>query len=339
MTAIETRYYDGKSSQLRKVLIFPLPPDRLHVQGEGVDFGCALADVRISSRVGNTRRHLYFADGSQCETENNDAIDEMFAAARTAAPGRLLHHWESRLGYVLFALVLTAVSLWAGVVYGIPALAKQVAFSLPAATDKMLGRGALEALDNTLLQHTRLSPTRQSEVKALFASMKASIDDAADYQLELRASKLVGANAFALPSGIVVVTDAMVELAKSDGELIAVLAHEIGHLRQRHGLRRALQGSAMAVVVIAVTGDVGSLVSVTAALPALLVESKYSRDFEREADDFALEYLKRRGIPAEAMAEVLTRMDKQSGAAGDVPDFLSTHPATTERAQRTRVAH
>ncbi|MDH3209521.1 MAG: M48 family metallopeptidase [Burkholderiaceae bacterium] len=338
MTVFEARYYDGKSSQLRKVSIYPLPPDRLHVLGEGVDFSCTLAEIRASSRVGNTRRHLYFADGSQCETADNDAVDEILASANAAAPGRLLHRWESRLGYVLFALVLTAVSLWAGVVYGIPALAKQVAFSLPAATDRMLGQGALEGLDKTLLRQTRLSPQRQSEVKALFDDMKANIEDAGDYRLELRASKMIGANAFALPSGIVVVTDPLVRLAKSDGELVAVLAHEIGHLRQRHGLRRALQGSAMAVVVIAVTGDVGSLVSVTAALPALLVESKYSRDFEREADDFALDYLQRHDIAPEAMGEILLRMGKQVGAAGDVPDFLSSHPATRERAERSRVA-
>jgi len=337
MTAVEARFYDGKSSQQRKVSIHSEPPDRLRVVGDGVDFRCGLAEVRPSSRVGNTRRHLYFADGSQCETEDNDAIDEIFSGVQAGTFERLLHRWESRLGYVLFALVLTAASLWAGVTYGIPALAKQVAFSLPAATDKMLGQEALEGLDKVLLKPTQLPPKRQAELRALFSDMTDSIPGAADYRLELRASKMIGANALALPSGIVVVTDPLVELAHSDDELIAVLAHEIGHLRQRHGLRRVLQDSATVLVVIAVTGDISSVVSLTAALPALLVQSKYSRDFEREADDFAFDYLKRRAIPAESLTAILLRMEKKTGASGNFPDYLSSHPATKERAERSRV--
>lgn len=336
MTAVEARFYDGKSSQQRKVSIYREPPDRLRVVGEGIDFSCRLAEVRPSSRVGNTRRHLHFADGSQCETDNNDAIDEIFSGVSTAAFGHLLHRWESLPGYVLFALVVTIVSLWAGVTYGIPALAKQVAFSLPAATDKVLGQEALEGLDKTFLKPTHLPPKRQAELRALFADMVASLPGAGDYQLALRSSKAIGANALALPSGIVVVTDALVELAKSDDELVAVLAHEIGHLRQRHSLRQVLQHSGTALVVIAVTGDIGSLVSVTAALPALLVQSKYSRDFEREADDFAFDYLKRRGIPTESLTAILLRMEQKAGASHNGPDYLSSHPATQERAERSR---
>lgn len=338
MTVVEARFYNGKSSQQRQVSISFEPPDRLHVAGDGVDFSCALAEVQASSRVGNTRRHLRFADGSECETEDNDAIDEIFSGVRAAAFGRLLYRWESRLGYVLFALVLTAASLWAGITYGIPALARQVAFSLPPATDKMLGQKALEGLDQVLLAPTRLRPERQAQLQRLFSDAAAGIDGARDYRLELRASKRIGANALALPSGIVVVTDPLVELAKNDAELIAVLAHEIGHLRQRHGLRRVLQDSSTALLVIALTGDIGSVVSLTAALPALLLQSKYSRDFEREADDFAFAYLTRRGIPAQSLAELLLRMEQQAGAAGNLPNYLSSHPATEERAERSRVA-
>jgi len=336
MTAVEARFYDGKSSQQRKVSIYAEPPGRLRVVGEGVDFSCALTEVSASSRVGNTRRHLTFADGSQCETEDNDAIDEIFSGVRTATFGRMLHRWESRLGYVLLALVLTMVSLWAGVTYGIPALARQVAFSLPASTDRMLGQEALAGLDKALLEPTKLSPKRQAELKGLFSDMTAGIPGASDYRIELRASKMIGANALALPSGIVVVTDPLVDLASNDGELIAVLAHEIGHLRQRHNLRRVLQDSATVLVVIAVTGDIGSIISLTAALPALLVQSRYSRNFEREADDFAFDYLKQRAIPAESLTAILRRMEKKAGASGKFPDYLSSHPTTQERAERSR---
>jgi len=338
MTPLTARYYDGKTSQQRDVLIRIEPPGRLHVSGDGIDFSCHIAQVQPSPRVGNTRRHLQFPDGSQCETEDNDAVDGIFAGSTSEAPGRLIHLWESRFGYALVALALTAAALWGGITYGIPALAKQVAFGLPASTEKAIGRNALAGLDQILLSPSELPPAREEKLRALFSSMLSDVEGAADYRLELRASKALGANALALPSGVVVLTDRLVELAKNDAELIAVLAHEIGHLRHRHTLRRLLQDSATVLLMAAATGDLTSVVSLASALPAILVQAKYSRDFEREADDFALEYMKRQGVAPESLGAILLRMEEGRGKAGDVPDYLSTHPATRERAERSRAA-
>lgn len=335
MTPVEASFYDGRSSLKHKVLIHPVPPDRLRVTGEGVDFSCALAEVRASSRVGNTRRHLYFADGSQCESEDNDAIDELFSGMRAEASGRLLHHWESRLGYAAAALVVTVFLAWAGITYGLPALAKQVAFGLPAATQTLIGRDTLAVFDKVLLAPTQLPVERQTELRTVFSRVTEGLEGAGDYRLELRAGRRLGPNALALPSGIVVVTDELVMLAKSDQELISVLAHEIGHLKQRHALRHLLQDSATALLIAAVVGDITSITSLAAALPTMLLQAKYSRDFETEADDFAFEYLKRRGIPVEAFSAILLRMEEKT-PANDAPIYLSTHPATRERAARFR---
>lgn len=339
MTPLKARYYDGKTSQQRDVLIRIDSPGRLHVSGDGIDFSCHIAHVLPSPRVGNTRRHLQFPDGSQCETEDNDAVDGIFAGSTSEGAGRLIHLWESRLSYALIALALTAAALWAGITYGLPVLAKQVAFGLPASTEKAIGRNALAGLDRILLSPSELPPAREEKLRALFSRMMSDLEGAADYRLEFRASKTLGANALALPSGVVVVTDKLVELAQSDAELTAVLAHEIGHLRQRHTLRRLLQDSATVLLMAAVTGDLTSVVSLASALPAMLLQAKYSRDFEREADDFALEYMRRHGVAPESLGAILLRMEEQRGAARDVPDYLSTHPATRERAQRSRAAH
>ena len=87
MTQVTARYYDGKTSQQREVLIWA-EPGRLRVIGDGIDFSCAIAEVRPSPRVGNTRRHLRFADGSVCETEDNDAVDRIFAGLPSEASDR-----------------------------------------------------------------------------------------------------------------------------------------------------------------------------------------------------------------------------------------------------------
>ncbi len=326
------RYYDGKSSQAYAVELRLDASGQLHLAGEGVARNYPLAAVRASSRVGNTRRHLYFADGAQCETEDNDAVDALFN--QHLASHRHLQHWESGLHYALLALALTVVITWASILYGIPALAKQIAFGLPVATDQLIGKQALTELDQHFLQPSKLPAARQAQLHRLFATLQRDIPAAQSYQLALRDSSIIGANALALPSGVIVMTDPLVKLAQQDAELLAVLAHEIGHLQQRHAMRQILQNSVTALVVMSLTGDIASTTSLAAGLPTLLVQSKYSRDFEREADDFSFTYLKQQHYPTTALTGILLRMEKREAEADSLLDYFSTHPATTDRAKR-----
>ena len=162
--------------------------------------------------------------------------------------------------------------------------------------------------------------------------MTAPLDDGHEYQLEFRRSEDIGANAFALPSGIVVMTDELVELAKSDEEIVAVLAHEIGHVRGRHALRQLLQAAGISALAVALLGDVSSISGILSAAPALL-HAKHSRDFEREADVFAKQWLREHDIDGDALRrdpvphDRFARRTRRSGAI----DYFSSHPPTDER--------
>ena len=147
--------------------------------------------------------------------------------------------------------------------------------------------------------------------------------------LEFRKSPAVGPNAFALPGGTVVLLDELVAAARHDDEIAAVLAHEIGHLVEQHTMRHVLQTSGAGVIVAAVIGDVLSLSSYAAAVPAFLLDAGYSRAFEREADDFGLGLLDRAGIDRGHFVRFLTRMEQEHPSG--VPGFLSTHPRAEER--------
>jgi predicted Zn-dependent protease len=220
----------------------------------------------------------------------------------------------------------------------IPAAAKQIAFNLPPSTERLIGQHALETLDHSVLEPSRLSLERQSQLRELFSSMLLTLDGAGTYQIAFRSSKQLGANALALPSGTIVITDGLVNLAANDHEIKAVLAHEIGHLQERHGLRQLLQSSATALLAIGLVGDVSTGSSFLAALPTLLLQSKYSKEFEKQADAFAFAYLKRAGIPAEALLSLLQRIERQSDKAGTLPDYLSSHPGIQERVENAKTA-
>lgn len=329
-------YFDGKSTDGRPVALELDAQRVLHVRGSGIDLAWPLAEARASERIGASRRRIYFPGGAQCETADNDAVDALFEGQAPAA-SRLLHRWESGLRYAVAALVITVAAAWAVIVWGIPALARQVAFALPAATEKLIGSDALAALDRAVLKPSRLPAARQDALRGLYAGMTRNIEGADGYRLEFRQGGRAGANALALPAGIIVVTDELVELSKDDREIEAVLAHEIGHLRQRHLLRQVLQNSAAALLIAASVGDLTSLTSLAAAAPTLLLQAKFSRDFEREADDFSIEYLAKRRIPPEMFGAILQRLQEKKraeGKGGEGADYLSSHPATRERIER-----
>jgi predicted Zn-dependent protease len=226
--------------------------------------------------------------------------------------------------------------------YGVPALARHVAFALPVAVESSLGRESLAALDHLFFAPSGLPASRRAELTGLFRRMTAILPGTAGCRLEFRASKQLGANALALPAGIVVVTDDLVKMAHNDDELAAVMAHELGHEQGRHALRHVLQNSAAGLVMATITGDIVSVTSFSATLPTALVDASFSRDFEREADDVAIAYLKQEGIPPKRYADILSRLQAQLDArhgksASDgskVRNYLSTHPETGERIRR-----
>ena len=331
MMEIAASFYDGKTSQRKEVRIYFDPAGQLRITGLESDLTYALSEIRISPRVGNTPRSIYLPGDAKCETLDNDTID---AILRLQGRGRwqaFLHKLESRLGYVLLLLVLTVIGSWGLVEYGIPALAKRAAYALPESADAALGQDGLRVLDQVLFSPSDLEEKRQSQLRSLFDDMTQGLAEVHDFRLEFRKSDRVGPNAFALPSGIIVVTDELVLFAKHQNELIAVLAHEIGHVIHRHTLRMLLQKSVVVLVIASITGDVTSVTALSAAMPTILLEAKYSRAFEMEADQFALQYLRSRNISSKYFVDILLRLEKEIGHDSVTHNYLASHPATSER--------
>ena len=69
------------------------------------------------------------------------------------------------------------------------------------------------------------------------------------------------------------------------------------------------------------------------ALPATLAELAYSRDFEREADDYAAAMMRVNALSVSPMIELFEKMEKQVGGEG-VSRYLSSHPHYRERIER-----
>lgn len=329
MSPIQADYYDGKTSARHPVSLL-VGGGQLKVIGADVNEQFDLRRVRRSLRIADTPRWLYLPGGGACVTDDNDAIDRI---TRTRRYDRILQRWESRPALAALAVALVAFGTWVLVDRGLPVAADEIARRIPVQAETVLGQKTLEGMDRFLLQPSTLPAKRQEALRAKLAALTQAAGDRTRYRLEFRASKALGANAFALPAGVVVLLDDLVKLARRDDEILGVLAHELGHVSHRHTMRRLLESSATALVVAGLTGDIASTTSLAAAAPTLLVQTKYSRDNEREADAYAVELMRKANLDPRHLAVMLGRLETHArGKHRDgFPTFLSTHPATEER--------
>lgn len=336
MMEIRGNWFDGKTSQA--------VPAICRVTEEGAVFilceksrtqlsGTWWKDVRVGPRIGSGVRSFSFPGGEIFETFVNDAVDALIRQHKTGLVWRMVHGMESRLRFVAVAVLLFAGLLFGGIRYGIPFMAGVVAPRLPQGMYATASDKTLKTLDAMLLDPTELPASVQERVQQRFAPLVAAHREYG-IQVLFRKGNAVGANAFALPDGTVVFTDAMVELAIHDAELEAVLAHEIGHVVHRHAMRRMIQDSLLAFTFMAITGDVSGSSELFFGLPVMLTELSYSRGFEREADLYALAWLQENGIAPLHFARLMERVAKEAGEeqnASSWKHYLSTHPHTKER--------
>ena len=231
---------------------------------------------------------------------------------------------------MIAALLVCVAMVIAAYVYGIPITARMAADRFPVSILARVDTETLAALDRQVFAPSALPLDRQDAIARAFRALKRPEGERAPSNLVFRKSDAIGANAMALLGGTIVVTDALIALARDDREILGVLAHEAGHVAGRHVLRGVVQDSLVSMLLALVIGDVSAL---AAAASSSVLEASYSRDLEREADAYAIAMLTMNGIPLKCLADMLRRLDSAAGASG-MPSalrYLSTHPATEER--------
>lgn len=325
------RFFDGRTARPHLVHVWFLPGLELAIQGERVEHRCRAQDVQLDPRLENTPRFLHLADRQTCEFTDLAALEHALAAWPEAAR---FHRRAPGLRAATVALVFLAVGTWLAITQALPAAARTLATALPANIVHNLGRNALADLDDSVFEPSRIPQARQNELRAKARAFLAAAGESPDLAVEFRAAPQIGANAMALPSGEIVLTDDLVRLAQHDEQILAVLAHEAGHLHHRHSLRQILQGSAVAITVALAAGK-DTADSLHGKLASNLLNSRYSRDFEYEADAFAVTVLQRAGIPPARLGEMLDLLEQQqktrSRQTGVLDSYLGTHPTTPER--------
>ena len=157
-------------------------------------------------------------------------------------------------------------------------------------------------------------------------------------ELQIYVSAQEESNAYAVPGGTIVFSAGAMLAAENPAQIAAVLAHELGHIIYEHISRTLLLRVSGVTLTAWLTGANG-IALILNEIPNM----SFSRELEREADQFAIEVLKAAGISPMYLADFL-KIEPKSNADSDAqtepgwPDFLSTHPATEERIEMIQSA-
>ncbi|MFT4171727.1 MAG: M48 family metallopeptidase [Rhodocyclaceae bacterium] len=273
-----------------------------------------LDEVGLSDRASGVPRLLHLPDGGVCEVDDVEALDEVLARARREERSARRKRWFKAVAFTLASILCIGLLAWR---WATPAAADVLAERIPGSWVRAASAHTLGLLDQETLRPSRLPIERQTTLSNLFAGMRAPAG-APPYRLLFRHGGSAGATVMSLPSGDIIVTDELVELMNDDREILAMLAHELGHLRYQHSLKRAVNHTALASAMASVWGDPDAG---AAALAEGMLQSDCPLDFERAADDFAVAMLRANEMDDTVLIRALQLLAAQPPRDASLPPF------------------
>jgi Zn-dependent protease with chaperone function len=341
---LAAEYFDGASARAHRVHL-SIAADHLLLQGDSIALQIPLAHVQWPERTRHGKRVAHLRDGGSLQAEHAASWDAWLAAAgvRESHVVRAQQSWRATAASVV-ALLLLAV---AGYLWGLPWAARAIVAFVPSSVDRSIGDAAWESIAPRWLAPSTLPPARQQALRDGFARLVERTYPAharPEHELRFHGSThgRLGANAFALPGGRIVITDELVRLLEGrDDVVLGVLAHELGHVHHRHGMRSLVQVTLLGTATSLAFGDFSN---VLAAAPVLFGQLGYSRDFEREADEHAVRMLRACELSPELMVTLFERLASarpgkgDGGARGGIGIAFASHPADAERIRLFRDA-
>ena len=309
-------HYDGKSAVKRKVEVQVIGQQFFLLESERRNGPFAFADVEYVTHQGEADVYgLAGRDGWRLMLAGPVPTD---LTAMLPAPRRY-GGWVDRLGFGKAAIAFTLTS---AVAVAIVLLSPQwLAPLIPASVDDRLG----DALVGDFGGRFCSTPAGDAALKKLVASLD---DKPQDLQVEV--AKIDMLNAVALPGGNVILFDGLIKQARTPDEVAGVLAHEIGHVREKHVMQALLRQMGLAVVLGGIDGNSGALVN-------NVLSMSYSRESEAEADAHSMKALGGANISPAGTASFFDRLSQLDGSAGVVKQdagitgYLSSHPLSGSR--------
>ncbi len=283
---------------------------------DSLEYRYSVGDCRIVAPVGKFPAKVLFADGGSFFIQ-----DDWRVLAREMNWHPWIHLLENswRWAGLATAGFLLILALCHFVV--IPASSDFLAKIAPAEWVEQLSLSARDWLDES---ESAIVLEKAKEEKLEWAMAKLQQIAPTGKTIKVISSSTFGPNAFALPDGSIYITNELVDILTAE-EIFAVLLHEMGHVKNRHGLALLIRGSFISVVFFTIFG------ADWMNLPVLLFSASYSREAEKESDLFAKTVLEEHGFSADLLASALNKISAHKPDSSKWMLFLESHPLTEER--------
>ncbi|MGV3652288.1 MAG: M48 family metallopeptidase [Devosia sp.] len=338
MQGFEARFHDGVTARVESVCLVPplggqgaieiLASDGTSRDRWPVETLYTVPTRKGTVRLGSTARPA----GARLEVTGKAEVQRLLDLLPGIGHKRTADR-RRQLGVIGLATAALG-SLIIAYVVGVPLLARNIVGLVPAAWEESLGATVAAQIEQALSQGAGFAvcdPDPQSLANRAIARFAQSVAAGTGTPFSPRITVIRSEipNAFALPGGQAYYFSALLDRTSSADEFAGVLAHELGHVVYRHGLEGLISTSATGLLIGFILGDLTGL-SVAGGLGSALIDTRFSREAEREADRFALDAARRLGFRPAGLADLLDRIsedDRMSRALA----LLSTHPLSEER--------
>ncbi len=287
-----------------------------------------VSEIIFDPPLGRLPRRLHLPDGTLFETSDRAAV------AQIEGHGfwNVLDRFEAFRLRLVGIVLISALGVYAVYRLALPILIWAAVALTPDPLRQAMDAGTLRSLDAFITEPTTLSTEQQQAAQKIFDRLIVHLPDQQqrNFTLTFRSAPALGPNALALPGGTVMMTDALVLDYDTDVHA-GVLAHELGHIVEDHGLRQFYRSLGIYVLVALIAGDTGPLLEDILLEGNVLLSLTYSRAAEEDADDFALRLTDIAGYdPAGLLWFFRTLPDSDNTRQ----DWFSTHPSSGRRIER-----
>ncbi len=216
----------------------------------------------------------------------------------------------------LFLLGLIGLSY----LYILPWIAQSAVAIIPESYDTKMG----EMFSN---QNMLFNDVDSSKTKILnqFAS-QLKLSNTKPIKFTVVKSPVV--NAYALPDGNIVFYTGIIEVMKTDAELVALIGHEVSHVNHRHSMKMLCRNVSGYLLISALLGDANGVMATIGDNVNSLQSLSFSREYEHEADVEGFKIVTQNHIDPQGMSNLFKRLDDRTSI---IPAFLNSHPMTTDR--------
>lgn len=251
-----------------------------------------------------------------------------------------------RKNIVIFALVAVIILTPAVIIFKMDWVTKYAARQVAVAWEEKIGESSLSQFK----AGQDFMPKQQSDplLEPLLRPLESlAINDKYNYRFSILNE--ASTNAFALPGGYIVIHSGLILEAESAEELLGVIAHEMAHVNQQHGIRNVIGSAGIYLIASILIGDANGVIATLAAMAPFLINQSYSRKFEKEADLLGHQALVEARIHPRGLASFFEKLkaqeekmleqlgdSKQLETLQDALGFLSTHPASEDRIEYLR---